>query len=195
LAKLDTMTRKQQIIESVMNVIASEGIQNLTMKRIAKRLEISDAALYRHFNSKNDILVYLVGQVELELITQIKEKAELKKEPLQQLEQVLIQHLQFVEDKPAIPTILFSQALHHEDRRLKNKISRLLNDYRHFITKILEEAKAQHQVRQNLDTRIAAEMVIGVIQSAVIFWSLSDYDYSIAESSESLWEQISHCLK
>jgi len=178
-----------------MNVIASEGIQNLTMKRIAKRLEISDAALYRHFNSKNDILVYLVGQVELELITQIKEKAELKKEPLQQLEQVLIQHLQFVEDKPAIPTILFFFFFYHEDRRLKNKISRLLNDYRHFITKILEEAKAQHQVRQNLDTRIAAEMVIGVIQSAVIFWSLSDYDYSIAESSESLWEQISHCLK
>lgn len=178
-----------------MDVIAREGIQNLTMKKIAERLDISDAALYRHFNSKNDMLIYVVGQIELELISQIKEKAELKKEPMEQLQQVLVQHLHYVEKKPAIPTVLFSEALHYEDRRIKSKISRMLNDYRHFITRILEEAKTQHQVRQNLDTQIAAEMVIGVIQSAVIFWSLSDYSYSIAERSENLWEQLYNSLK
>ena len=193
--KLDTTTRKKQITESVMEVIASEGIQNLTMKKIADRIGISDAALYRHFNTKNDMLVYMVGQIEIGLISHIKEKAELREEPLDQLKEVLVQHLKYVENKPAIPTILFSEALHYEDHRLKNKIARLLNDYRNFIKSILDEATAQQQVRQNLDTQIAAEMVIGVIQSTVIFWSLSDHSYSVAENSEKIWEQLYNSLK
>lgn len=192
--KLDTTTRKQQIAESVMEVIASDGIQNLTMKKIADRIGVSDAALYRHFNTKNDMLVYVVGRIELGLISSIKEKAELQEDPLERLKQVLVQHLHYVEKNPAIPTILFSEALHYEDRRLKNKIARLLNDYKHFIEGILTEAKFQNQVRQDLNPQIAAEMVIGVIQSSVIFWSLDDYDYSIAERSGELWEQLEKSL-
>ncbi|NLB35542.1 MAG: helix-turn-helix transcriptional regulator [Elusimicrobia bacterium] len=49
--------RQKQIIETSMKLIASGGIQTLTMKRISEGIDITEAAIYRHFKSKLDILL------------------------------------------------------------------------------------------------------------------------------------------
>ena len=48
-------TRQKQITQIALELIASGGIQNLTIKNIAAQLKITEPAIYRHFNSKAEI--------------------------------------------------------------------------------------------------------------------------------------------
>ena len=53
---VDYNKRQNQIIEAAIEVIAESSIQALTVKRLAEKIGISDAALYRHFKNKMEIL-------------------------------------------------------------------------------------------------------------------------------------------
>ncbi|MCK7470130.1 MAG: TetR/AcrR family transcriptional regulator [Desulfomicrobium escambiense] len=50
-------TRKKEIIEAAINLIAESGIQNLTVRGISAKIGVTDAALYRHYKNKTDILL------------------------------------------------------------------------------------------------------------------------------------------
>ncbi|MBN1948990.1 MAG: helix-turn-helix transcriptional regulator, partial [Candidatus Cloacimonetes bacterium] len=49
--------RQQQIVNTAIRIIAGQGIQHLTTKNLAGAIGISEAALYRHFSSKHEILL------------------------------------------------------------------------------------------------------------------------------------------
>ena len=55
------MTERQKtIVEAAIKLIDEGGIQNVTMKNIAARLDITEPAIYRHFASKNEILLAML---------------------------------------------------------------------------------------------------------------------------------------
>ncbi|MBL6964026.1 MAG: helix-turn-helix transcriptional regulator, partial [Candidatus Marinimicrobia bacterium] len=49
--------RQDQIIQESIQLIAEKGIQGLTIKNISKAIGITEPAIYRHFDSKNDIIL------------------------------------------------------------------------------------------------------------------------------------------
>jgi AcrR family transcriptional regulator len=80
----NTFTERQiEIMQAATQRIDKHGIQDLTIKNLAADLELSEAALYRHFKSKNDILMgllnYFILEMEVRLsaiISQVEVKAE-----------------------------------------------------------------------------------------------------------------------
>ena len=52
--------RQLEIIEAAGHLITEDGYAKLTTKRLAERMQFSEAALYRHFASKEDILVTML---------------------------------------------------------------------------------------------------------------------------------------
>jgi len=58
--------RQQEIMNAALTVIAAEGVEHLTVRRIAKRLSITDAALYKHFDGKAGILAAVVEQFRID---------------------------------------------------------------------------------------------------------------------------------
>ena len=61
--------RKQQILETVMLMLEDKETLKITTASIAKKLNISEAALYRHFSSKKEIFTQLVDFIETSLLT------------------------------------------------------------------------------------------------------------------------------
>ena len=63
------INRKQQILETVMLMLEDKQTLKITTASIAKKLNISEAALYRHFSSKSEIFIQLVDFIETSLLT------------------------------------------------------------------------------------------------------------------------------
>ena len=61
--------RKQQILETVMLMLEDKQTLKITTASIAKKLNISEAALYRHFSSKKEIFIQLADFIETSLLT------------------------------------------------------------------------------------------------------------------------------
>ena len=71
MAKYGTV-RQREIIIAARAVIFSRGIENLTVREIAKELNITNAALYKHFKSKNEIISLLIDDIEESLLSAFK---------------------------------------------------------------------------------------------------------------------------
>lgn len=191
----NSKSRKQQIARAAMEIISEEGMHNLVMVKIAKRIGVTDAALYKHFKSKSDILFYMIEEIENSMTNRLIGRVGHIEDPIKQLETLLTFQLEFIEQNKGIPRIIFSESLQRQNKTLKKKISSLLLNYLQIIRDILTTAKNNGQISQKIDIDAASVIFIGMIQSSVIFWTLSDSSYSLKEKKAVLWHEYRKIIK
>ncbi|MGD9486998.1 MAG: TetR/AcrR family transcriptional regulator [Calditrichaceae bacterium] len=188
------ISRKQQIAKAAMKIIASEGVQSLVMIKIAKLIGLTDAALYKHFNTKNDMLLFMVEEIENSLINNIEKKIDMQADACDKLKSILFVHLSFIEKNIGIPRVLFSEAIQFQDKRLRDKIAGIITQYMEYIKNIIQQAVDKGCVRKDLDVEAAAIMYMGIIQATFILWSTSDFSFPLTGKVDQLWATFSKCL-
>ncbi|MGD9898729.1 MAG: TetR/AcrR family transcriptional regulator [Calditrichaceae bacterium] len=188
------ISRKQQIAKAAMKIIANEGVQSLVMIKIAKLIGLTDAALYKHFNTKNDMLLFMVEEIENSLIINIEKKIDLQADACDKLKSILFVHLSFIEKNIGIPRVLFSEAIQFQDKRLRDKIAGIITQYMDYIKDIIQQAVDKGCVRKDLDVEAAAIMYMGIIQATFILWSTSDFSFPLTGKVDQLWATFSKCL-
>ncbi|MCK5456825.1 MAG: TetR/AcrR family transcriptional regulator [Melioribacteraceae bacterium] len=181
-------SRKEQIALTAIDIISEGGTQNLSMLKIAKRIGVTDAALYKHFKSKNEMLLFMVDKIEEMLIDRMKEHSKNFKDPLDKLRNILGFQFSFIEENKGIPRILFSEALQFKDKNLTSKITNILNQYLKLLKSTITDAKKVGSIKSSIDSDTLAVIFMGMIQSTVILWTLSGCKFSLKEREKSLWK-------
>ncbi|HPF09236.1 MAG TPA: helix-turn-helix domain-containing protein, partial [Candidatus Cloacimonadota bacterium] len=75
---MDITKRQMEIVQAAIQVIARQGYEKLTTKNLANSLGVTDASLYRHFDSKKDLIKMILCYFEhlsCEVIQQIREQS------------------------------------------------------------------------------------------------------------------------
>lgn len=122
--------RKEQILESALNVFIEKGYNGSTTVDIAKEADISEVTLFRYFDSKKQIFMDAIEPI---LITSLKESLEESKdlEPMKKLEYILKNRIKFIsEHNEVIKLILMESQINPEiaDFDFINQITSLLKD-------------------------------------------------------------------
>lgn len=187
MSRKDTETRQREIIEATLELLAESGTQNLTTARIAEQVGISEAALYRHFDGKFDIIgssIKFVGKRMRSELSEIPEEKSAKKK----LKRVFFHHLEYIKDHPGNARLLFSDDIHFDDPELRKLLRGIVEERKSFIREIIEEGQQQGAIKPGMDPEGVALMFIGLIQSKVLLWSLSGRSYSLTRNSQKHWE-------
>ena len=106
--------RKEQILESALNVFIEKGYNGSTTVDIAKAADISEVTLFRYFDSKKQIFMDAIEPI---LITSLKESLEESKdlEPMKKLEYILNNRIKFIsEHNEVIKLILMESQINPE---------------------------------------------------------------------------------
>lgn len=174
-----TTLRQQEIVNSARRLIITKGMENLTVREIAKDLKITDGALYRHFKSKKEILSLLIDDIEETLLAAINEAASRSKEPLQKLEDIFLSHLSYAEQRKGISFIVINKTLSIKDKSLQKKMFGVINKYLKTIKMILSEGITLGKFRNGMNLDSASIVFLGMVQSMVTLWGLSGYRYAL----------------
>lgn len=167
--------RQQEIVESVRKIICSRGIKNLTIHEIAKRLEVTDGALYRHFRSKAEIISQLIDEIEETLLVTIKEAIDKSADPIQKLENIFLFHLSYSQQRKGITFKIINETLNIENKSLQRKMFGVINKYLKTIEAILLEGVKLGKLRKDLDCASASIVFFGIVQSMVTHWALGGF--------------------
>ncbi len=178
-----------------MAIISEEGLHNLVMVKIAKRVGVTDAALYKHFSSKDEMLLFMIEDLENSMTHRLIERVGHIQDPVDRLYHLLGFQLEFIEQNKGMPRIIFSESLQQQNQRIKEKITNLLNNYLHIIQEFLQSGKDSGRVGKETDIEAASAIFLGMIQSSVIFWTLSDFSYSLRERQDPLWQEFSKIIR
>ena len=123
--KLDTKTRQKQIIEFSLDLIKEGGIQNLTMKNIAKKVGISEQAIYRHFRSKQDILCSIINYFN-DHFKSVFESVSKIPTVEKRMQAFIDGHLSYFQANPATAAVIFSEEIFQYDSKLAQKVNNLV---------------------------------------------------------------------
>lgn len=175
----NSSVRQHEIVETARKIIVSKGIENLTIREIARELKVTDGALYKHFKSKKEIIKLLIEDIEITLLDTIDSAAGKSNEPLKKLENIFSSHISYAEQRKGVSFIVINETLNLKDKSLQRKMFNVIRKYLDKIRQILKEGVMLGKIRGNIDINSSTIVFFGMIQALVTLWAISGYEYSL----------------
>ncbi len=188
----DFTKRQKEIVETSIQLISEKGMQGLTIKNISKAIGISDAAIYRHFDSKMDILLGILSYFE-DNTKSIIEKTILQKEKeslLTQIETIFITHCQEFTEKPSLSTIIFSEEIFQNDKRLSDKIFSIMKIVQENVMNLIEKGQNNNTIRSDIPSKQLTIIIMGTLRLIIKKWRLSNFEFDLIEEGKKLWNSL-----
>lgn len=160
--------RRTVTIEAVVDLAAEQNPNNITTAAIAKHMNLTQGALFRHFSNKQAIWQAVMEWLSKRLLSRVKKAADNADNPLLALEAMFMTHVEFIVAHPGVPRMLFGELQRAEDSPAKKLVHLMLKKYGLLIANQIEAGKAQNLVAADIDTSAASIMFIGSIQGLVM---------------------------
>ncbi len=182
-----TLARQQQIVDAARKLIVKYGSEHLTVRRIAKEVGISEAAIYRHFKSKKEILFFLADHITCSLLEGIDRARTENDTSLESIDNILKSHLSAIEQKQGMSFQVIAEIISLGDKKLNKKVSDDIVSYIERLKELLADGVKSGLVREDIDLEAAATLLFGMIQGLVNIWALSNYKFNLSARYSSLW--------
>jgi TetR/AcrR family transcriptional regulator len=154
--------RREQILDRASELATEAGLGQLTMKRIAARVGFSEAAIYRHFPTKQDLLLGLMDRLEAQLLVPIRGIAEQgDRSPLARLQQIVQHHLTLVLERHSLPIQLLAEASAAGDPMLLSRMRTIMRGYVDLLMRLAGDAVADGSVSADVDPGVLAVWLLG----------------------------------
>ncbi len=176
--------RKEEIVQTALKLIADSGIEELTMKRIATKIGITEPALYRHFASKTEILAALVEEMVTIRYEMFQKAFQEGRTPAERISAFLTGHATLFQEQPAMTVVLFSEEIFRTDRRFSIRIHAMMMDALERVEKEIEQGMKSGEFRKNLDARNTALLLLGGFRLLVSTWYLGGKGFSLVDRTE-----------
>ena len=194
MARKPTAERQLEIEQAVLDLIATEGTQGLTMARIAARIGVSEAALYRHFRGKIDIVYATISAAFDQVMNKLTQSAGNGSAPTR-LHRVFVAHLQFIEQHPGVARILFSDEIHFNASKLRRELNSRVGRLLLFVSDIIAAGVENDELSSTIDVEAAAALYLGLIQTQLLLWSVNEKRGRLMAGAEQLWALYARALK
>ena len=168
--------RREQILQTLASMLEQPGAERVTTAGLAARLEVSEAALYRHFASKAQMFEGLIDFIEsaaFSLVRQISETAqEADNEPAaasRKAARIVAMLLQFAEKNPGMARVMVGDALVFENERLHQRMSLFFDKIESELRQTLRLASAHNgsaapTADANLTASLLTAFLVGRMQ-------------------------------
>jgi len=119
--------RRVQILQTLAAMLERPGAERITTAALAARLEVSEAALYRHFAGKAQMFEGLIEFIESSVFGLINQINERETDGHAQVQRVVQMLLQFGEKNPGMVRVMVGDALVFEDERLTQRMNQFFD--------------------------------------------------------------------
>lgn len=165
--------RRAVTIEAVVALAGSQNPSDITTAAIAKHMNLTQGALFRHFPSKDAIWQSVMEWVANRLLARIDSAAEGIASPLAAMQAMFMSHIDFVVEHPGVPRMMFGQLQSTDATAAKKMAQTLIQRYAERIRARIEQGKASGEITPEVSTQAAATLFIGTIQGLVMQSMLS----------------------
>ena len=157
--------RRIQILQALAAMLEAPASERVTTAALAARLELSEAALYRHFASKAQMFEGLIGFIEDSLFSLTKQVLERESDPAAQIARIVSAVLQFAEKNPGMGRVMVGDALVHEHERLHARINQLFD---RLESTVRQPARALVEARGSQTPTVDAQALASAAISLVL---------------------------
>ncbi|SER90788.1 TetR/AcrR family transcriptional regulator [Salipaludibacillus aurantiacus] len=179
----------EQIIDAAVKVIAENGYHHSQVSKIAKEAGVADGTIYLYFKNKEDILISLFEEKMGSFVDAISEK--LNEESSVEKKLLILIEMHFMQLEMDHDLAIVTQLeLRQSNISIRNKVNEVLKGYLGLVDSVLKEGVEKGIFEENLDLRIARQLIFGAIDEVVTNWVMKDHRYDLAPLAETVHRML-----
>lgn len=173
-----TEVRQEQIKQAVLDIIYTDGLKSLSTRMLAQRIGMSEGAIFRHFPTKQAIVLSIINDVHTDFIGSLRAIANSGEEPEVRLKKFLCKTINYLVENKGITLLMFSEASHNNDPELKKKLQQIFNSQKKLVSKIFLDGIALGKWDESIPVENLAMLYMGIPVSLNIELVLSGREFN-----------------
>jgi TetR/AcrR family transcriptional regulator len=155
--------RRLQILQTLAAMLEDPKGEKVTTAALAAKLNVSEAALYRHFASKAQMFEGLIEFIESTIFGLINEIGAKESSGLQQVRRTVQMLLDFAQTNKGMTRVLIGDALVNENERLQERMNQLFDRIEASLRQSFRLAVTDHALPDNFDAGARANLVVAYV--------------------------------
>lgn len=182
--------RKTQILQTLAHMLEGPSAERITTAALAARIEVSEAALYRHFKGKADMFAGLIDFIEQTLFTLINKITTEEQSGLRQTEAIMTMLLGFAQKNRGMTRVLIGDALVSEDAALQARINQIHDRIEAALKQALRFAATRNEIVADADLAAQANALMSFVAGRWHQYAKSGFRRDPAEFWQRQWQQL-----
>jgi TetR/AcrR family transcriptional regulator len=182
--------RKLQILQTLAQMLEKPSAEKITTASLAAKLDVSEAALYRHFASKAQMFEGLIAFIEETIFGLVTKIGTEHASGLAQTEAILIMLLGFAKKNQGMTRVLIGDALVNENERLQLRINQLHDRLETTLKQALRFAISQKEIPEDVDVAAHANLLLCYVAGRWQQYAKSGFKRDPMEFWPAQWKQL-----
>ncbi|MDP2239616.1 MAG: nucleoid occlusion factor SlmA [Burkholderiales bacterium] len=182
--------RKTQILQTLAQMLENPAAEKITTAGLAARLDVSEAALYRHFSGKAQMFEGLIEFIEQTLFALINKISTEEKSGVRQAEAIIGVLLGFAQKNRGMTRVLIGDALVNEDVKLQARINQLHDRLEAALKQALRFGVTLQEIATDVDVAAQANLLISFVTGRWHQFAKSGFRRDPVELWAKQWRQL-----
>jgi AcrR family transcriptional regulator len=187
---MELTNRQMDIVKAAIKIIARKGYEKLTTKNLAAEIGVTDAALYKHFSSKRELVEMVLCYFEklsCEVLEQIKQQ---QLSPVESIRRFVLNRYELFFINPDLAKVMFSEELFRHDPSYIEQFQSIMHIHRHEVIAYITAAQKDGSINEVLNPIHLFRIIVGSMRMVVMQWNMSGCSFDLLEEGTSLLNTI-----
>lgn len=184
--------RQLEIIQAAGSILTESGVSGLTIKNLAKEMQFSESAIYRHFKSKEEIIIKMLQYLACTLDEVYSKAVRPEDTPETKLSKLFLQKLRFFKANPHFAVVVFSDGLLESSQAINTEIHGIMKVKQKHLKPIIAKGRATGVFTNELSEEALIHLLMGAFRLQMFKWRIAHFEFDIVRAGN---QQLKNILK
>ena len=187
--------RQLEIIEAAGKILTASGISGLTIKNLAREMKFSESAIYRHFTSKEEIIIALLEYLAKSMDDRYTHAISSKQSPEEKFTALFQNQFAFFKKNPHFVVAVFSDGLMEESQRINETILKIMGVKLKHLMPIILEGQQKNVFTNSIASDELMHIVMGTFRLQMFKWRVANFQFDISTYGEKMIQSLLKLIK
>lgn len=187
--------RQLEIIDATGKILTNSGVSGLTIKNLAKEMKFSESAIYRHFTSKEEIIVALLDYLAINMDNRYTNSILATQTPEEKFTTLFQNQFSFFKEHPHFVVAVFSDGLMEESQRINETILKIMSVKMKHLMPIIVEGQHKKIFTNAITSDELIHIVMGTFRLQMFKWKVANFQFDIIRDGENMIQSILTLIK
>jgi AcrR family transcriptional regulator len=192
---MEIKPRQLEIIEAAGKILTVSGVSGLTIKNLAKEMQFSESAIYRHFPGKEEIIIAMLDYLADAMSKRLQNISKPDDSPETKFAAIFHNLVGFFSKYPYFVVAVFSDGLMEESKRINQTLLNLMNIITRYLMPVIMEGQQKMLFTNSITTDEMMHIVIGTFKLQMFKWKIAGFQFDIERAGNNIVQALLTIIK
>jgi len=182
--------RQLEIIKAAGKILTTSGVSGLTIKNLAKEMKFSESAIYRHFTSKEEIIIALLEFLAKSMDERYTKAISSEQSPEEKFTTLFQNQFSFFKMNPHFVVAVFSDGLLEESQRINETILKIMGVKMKHLMPIILEGQQKKVFTNAIKPDELLHIVMGTFRLQMFKWRVTNFQFDISIEGDNMIQSV-----